>query len=230
MWLLKDPAVLRALLPTLARLVNVSLSIGKFPACLKVAVVTPILKKPGLDLNDLTNYRPVSNLQFIGKVLEKVVAEQLTRHLDAHSLRDDLQSAYRPGHSVETALLKIKDDMDMALDRGDGILVVLLDLSAAFDTLDHHILLDRLKHTCGLTDKVHQWLASYLGGRTQQVKVGESLSKPKQLIMGVPQGSVLGPLLFSIYYQPPLLSSGSMAVPIPCLRRRYADLRLLQAY
>ena len=95
-WLLKDPTVLRALLPTLARLVNVSLTIGEFPACLKVAVVTPILRKPGLDLNDLTNYRPVSNLQFIGKVLEKVVAEQLTRHLDAHSLRDDLQSAYRP--------------------------------------------------------------------------------------------------------------------------------------
>ena len=103
---------------------------------------------------------------------------------------------------METALLKIKDDPDMAFDRGDGILVVLLDLSAAFDTLDYHILLDRLKHTCGLTDKVHQWLASYLDGRTQQVKVGESLSKPKQLIMGVPQGSVLGPLLFSIYYQP----------------------------
>ena len=103
---------------------------------------------------------------------------------------------------MDTALLKIKDDMDTALDRGDGILVVLLDLSAAFYTLDHHILLDRLKHTCGLTDKVHQWLASYLGGRTQQVKIGESLSKPKQLIMGVPQGSVLGPVLFSIYYQP----------------------------
>ena len=164
--------------------------------------MTPVLKKHGLDLNDLTNYRPVSNLQFIGKVLAKVVAEQLTHHLDAHSLRDDLQSVYRPGHSVETALLKTKDDMDMALDWGDGILVVLLDLRAAFDTLDHHILLDRLKHTCGLTDKVHQWLASYLGGRTQQVKVGESLSKPKQLNMGVPQGSVLGPLLFSIYYQP----------------------------
>ena len=86
----------------------------------------------------------------------------------------------------ETALLKIKDDMDMALDRGDGILLVLLDLSAAFDTLDHHILLDRLKRTCDLTDKVHQWLAPYLGVRTQQVEVGESLSKPKPLIMGVP--------------------------------------------
>ena len=92
------------------------------------------------------------------------------------------------GHRVETALPKIKSDMDMALDRGDGILVVLLDLSAAFDTLDHHILLDRLKQTYGLTDKVHQWLASYLGGRTQLVKVGKSLSKPKPLIMGVPQG------------------------------------------
>ena len=85
--------MLRALLPTLARLVKVSLTIGEFPACLKVAVVTPILKKPGLDLNDLTNYRPVSNLQFIGKALEKVAAEQLTHHLDAYSLRDDLQSA-----------------------------------------------------------------------------------------------------------------------------------------
>ena len=95
-WLLKDPAVVRALLPTLASLVNVFLTIGEFPACLKVAVVTPILKKPGLDLNDLTNCRPVSNLQFIGKVLEKVFAEQLTRRLEAHSLHDDLQSAHRP--------------------------------------------------------------------------------------------------------------------------------------
>ena len=79
--------------------------------------------------------------------------------------------------------------------------MVLLDLSAAFDTLDRYILLDRLKHTCGITDKVHRWLASYLGGRTQ-FKVGESLSKRKPLIMGVPQGSVLGPPLFPIHYQP----------------------------
>ena len=102
--------------------------------------------------------------------------------------------------SAETPLLKIKNDMDMSLDWGDGILVVLLDLSVAFDTLDHRSLLDRLKETCGLIDNVHQWLASYLGGRTQQVKVGESLSKPKPLFMGVPQGLVLGPVLFFMYY------------------------------
>ena len=162
-------------------------------------MVTPLLKKPGLDPDVLGNYRPVSNLQFIEKVLERVVAEQLSRQLDLYGLRDDFRSAYRPGHSTESALLKIKDDIDLALDQREGMLLVLLDLSAAFDTIDHQILLDRLECACGVTGRVHQWLSSYLSNRTHRVKIGESLSKPKTLHMGVPQGSVLGPSLFSIY-------------------------------
>ena len=135
-------------------------------------------------------------------MVERVVAERLSRHLDLYGLRDDFQSAYRPGHSTELALLRIKNYIDLALDQGKGVPLVFWDLSAAFDTIGHQILLDRLECACGVTGRVHQWLSSYLSNRTHRAKIGESLSKPKTLHMGVPQGSVLGPPLFSIYYQP----------------------------
>jgi hypothetical protein len=135
-------------------------------------------------------------------VLEKVVAKQLTRHLHQHDLHDDLQSAYRQGCSTETALIKIKSDIDSILDQGDDVLLVLLDLSAAFDTIDHTILLHRLQHYVGLCSTSLQWMQSYLEGRSQAVHVGEAVSKPAPLAIGVPQGSVLGPLLFLVYILP----------------------------
>ncbi len=123
-------------------------------------------------------------------------------HLNAHSLFDPYQSAYRPGHSTETALLKIKNDFDLALDRGQGVALVLLDLSAAFDTIDHCILLERLENHCGITGCALEWVRSYLTDRTQSVVIGDMLSDPLPLDIGVPQGSVLGPLLFTIYMLP----------------------------
>lgn len=109
-----------------------------------------LLKKPTLYSNILQNFRPITNLPFLSKVLEKVVAKQLTSHMMNHGLHDDMQSAYRPGASTETALLKVKDDIQRGFDRGEGaFLLVMLDIAAAFDTLDHHILLDRLASEVG---------------------------------------------------------------------------------
>ena len=106
---------------------------------------------PGLEVNVLKNYIPVSNIPFIGKVLEKVVAKQLTQHLRDHDLGVDLQSAYHLGCSTETALMKIKADIDHILDQGQDVLLVTLDLSAVFDMIDHEILLERLHTYVGFT-------------------------------------------------------------------------------
>ena len=126
--------------PTLVNIINGSLKEGVFPTLWKRALITPILKKKGLDTS-FSNYRPVSNLQFVSKVLEKVVAEQLSSYLVSSNLLEPHQSAYRPGCSVETALLKVKSDILHHLDDRRCVLLLLLDLSAAFDTVDHHLLL-----------------------------------------------------------------------------------------
>ena len=109
------------------------------------------------------------------------------------------QSAYKRGHSTETALLCIKNDIQQSLAEGIPTALVLLDLSAAFDTIDHDILLGSLSDWFGLNGSVLNWMGSYLSGRSQRVKVGSALSDPFELRFGVPQGSVLGPVLFSMY-------------------------------
>ncbi len=196
-------ALLRDLLPVLAPvitdIVNESLSTGTFPSELKAAIVHPLIKKFGLDPEVLKNYRPVSNLCFISKVIEKVVASRLRDHLQANQLLDPMQSAYRAGHSTETALLRVHNDILSAVDKGHGVFLVLLDLSAAFDTVDHKILLDFLKDNIGLDGPVLQLIASYLQGRTQCVSVAGKTSEFTGLQYGVPQGSVLGPIMFCIY-------------------------------
>ena len=124
-----------------------------------------------LDSEDLKNYRPISNLSFMSKVLEKVVLSQILQHINCNKLLSDFQSAYRPHHSTETALLKVTNDLLSAMDDGKISVLVLLDLSAAFDTIDHEILLHRLHNVFGFEDTVLSWFQSYLENRTQTVGV-----------------------------------------------------------
>ena len=165
------------------------------PKCFQKSGCHPLIKKAPLPRNDLKNYRPVSGLCFLSKLVERVVAKQLTSHINNNKLDNPHQSAYKPGHSTETALLSIKM-RSISLAHGEPTALVLLDLSAAFDTIDHNILLGYLKSWFGLGGTVLKWFASYLSDRCQTVKIGSTLSELSKLIYGVPQGSVLGPLLF----------------------------------
>jgi len=163
-YLLKE--MVDVLLPYLTAMVNTSLREGRLPSSHKHAVITPLLKKTRLDPDELKNYRPVSNLT---KLAERVVSSRLVSHLNAHGLMPQLQSAYRRHHSTETALSKVLVDIYGAIDRQQVTLLGLQDLSAAFDCVDHEILLRRLRHEFGICGTAFEWLASFLLGRSQQV-------------------------------------------------------------
>ena len=197
MWLLKECVTLLA--PLITYICNRSLSEGSMPSSLKAAVVTPLLKKPNLEKSDVKNYRPISNLTFISKLIERCVSAQLTNYVTSNQLIQPHQSAYRRGHSTETALLKVYSDCVTAVDRGDVTLLCMLDMSAAFDTVDHKILIDRLDKTHGIQGSVLEWMKSYLSGRVQAVVSDNKKSSTSVVCRGVPQGSVLGPLLFLLY-------------------------------
>ena len=183
--------------PVMTRIVNLSLTTGKFPSSQKSAIITPLLKKASLDPESLKNYRPVSNLKFVSKLLERMVAKQLHDHLSQHQLYEKQQSAYRKRHSTETALTRVQTDILRAMDDSKATVLVLLDLSAAFDTVDHNFLLERLKQ-CGISGTAQFWFKSYLEDRSQKVHLHESSSVSSSLRFGVPQGSALGPILFTI--------------------------------
>ncbi|XP_072041380.1 uncharacterized protein [Amphiura filiformis] len=139
---------------------------------LKQAIVTPILKKPNLDWNNLQNYRPVSNIAFIGKLIEKAAIIQINDHMRANELDELCQSAYKEKHSTETALLKVTNDIARAIDDNKAVSLIMLDLSAAFDTIDHDILFSRLELGFGIKGTVLQWFKSYISGRQFRVSVG----------------------------------------------------------
>ncbi len=195
-------SVLNHLEADLLEVVNTSLLSGTFPNSLKTAVVKPLLKKRNLDNTVLSNYRPISNLPFIGKIIEKVVFNQLNNYLNSNGYLDNFQSGFRVHHSTETALIKIINDIRFNSDSGKISVLVLLDLSAAFDTVDHNILLERLENWVGLSGMALKWFRSYLEGRGYYVSIGEHKSKWTSMTCGVPQGSILAPLLFSLYMLP----------------------------
>ena len=185
------------IIPTLVTLINSSFATGLFPLDMKRANIIPLLKKPSLNCELLKNYRPVSNLSQQSKLLERVAAARLHQYFADNDLYPKHQSAYRPVHSVESALLHISDSILCSLDVRLGVVVVLLDLSAAFDTIDHNILLATL-HTCfGITGIALQWTRSYLSDRSFKVVVDSQYSSSRPLQYGVPQGSVLGPFLYT---------------------------------
>ena len=132
--------MLQSIGPLFTSVVNESMQTGVFPQDLKEALVKPLLKKANLELID-KNYRPDSNLEFMGKTIGHVVTSQLTQHISENSLLELMQSAYRSGHSTETALLKVKADLLHAIDHQEVVCLILLDLSLAFDTVDHCMLL-----------------------------------------------------------------------------------------
>uniref|UniRef100_A0A8C5BDZ8 Reverse transcriptase domain-containing protein n=1 Tax=Gadus morhua TaxID=8049 RepID=A0A8C5BDZ8_GADMO len=194
-------ACLPSISPMITNIINSSLTTGTVPPTFKLAAITPILKKPGADPTDLNHYRPISNLPFISKTLERVVAAQLQSHLDTNNLHEPFQSGFRPKHSTETALVKITNDLLLAADSGLLTILILLDLSAAFDTISHPLLLDRLAGI-GITGAALSWFTSYLTGRQQFVQLSNHKSGCSGVSLGVPQGSVLGPLLFTTYLLP----------------------------
>lgn len=150
----------------------------------------------------MQNYRPISNLPFIGKVIEKAVFQQLNSFLTKNNRFDIYQSGFRKHHSTETALVKVFNDIRINTDHGKSTVLVLLDLSAAFDTVDHDILLERLESWAGLSGTALNWFKSYLKNRNFYVSISQFSSQNIEITCGVPQGSILGPLLFSIYMLP----------------------------
>jgi len=192
--------LLKQLLPVLVHpiteIVNKSIRSGSFPSSLKHAAVTQLLKKPGLDLDNLTSYRPVSNLTFLAKLIERAIHIQLMKHLTGNNLLPERQSAYRHYHSTATALLSIYNDLLLSADIGWSTILLLLDLCAAFDTLEHDVLLERLNNNCRVSGKALDWFVSFLSERTQSIYLGSWSSTPLPVPFGVPQGSVLGGNLF----------------------------------
>ena len=154
-WLLKK--CLDQLLPTITKIVNISLSKGIFPSCYKNAIIRPLLKNYNLNQDDLKNYRPVANLPFVSKIIEKAVCDKIDLHIGSNNLHEKFQSAYRKCHSTETALIRTQADIMSALNNGSSVAMVMLDLKAAFDTLDHQILLNRLEEIYSIQDVALQY-------------------------------------------------------------------------
>ena len=194
-WLLKQCS--DVLLPAITSFINSSLETG-----FKVSIIRPLLKKDGLDSQKLENYRPVANLSFMSKILEKVVTKQLDGFISLAGLHEPYQSAYHRNHSTETALLKVKSDISSAVDSGLVSVLLMLDMSAAFDTVSHTTLISRLESVFELQGTVLKWFNSYLTGRCQKVVLNGKSSEIAEIGSGVPQGSVLGPRLFTMYTQP----------------------------
>ena len=196
-WLGKE--MRRLLSPFICLLFNKSFTIGCFPQEFKEAVFRPLLKKSWLDASELKNYRPVSNLPFIFKLLEKVVQLRIQALFDSNGLMPVMQSVYRRFHSTETAVTTVFNDLLRAEDGGQLSAQCVLDLTAAFDTVDHELLLLRLERQFGLRGIVLDCFRSYLSGRSFCVVLNGRTSSIIYIICSVPQGSVLGPLLFIAY-------------------------------
>ena len=188
---------IHAIIPILQHIINVCLTTGDFPISCKSYIVIPLIKKPSIDREMLNNYRPVSNLSFLSKVIGKVISIRILEHILDNNIIDCFQSAYRAGHSCETALLRVYNDIVTTVGKGNGSYLILLDLSTAFDTIDHDNLFYILEKYVGIGGSALRLIRSYFSDRTQRVQIDGIMSGFASLLCRVPQGSVLGPMKFS---------------------------------
>ena len=180
----------------LTMLFNLSITTGIVPEKLKIAKVIPIYKKD--DAEKFSNYRPVSLLPCFSKILERLVFNRCVEYIDAHEILNDKQFGFRPNHSTYMAIMQLVDMITSAVERNETTIGIFLDLSKAFDTIDHKILLHKLEHY-GFRGVVLEWFKNYLTNRKQYVSYNSCESEQKDITCGVPQGSILGPLLFILY-------------------------------
>ena len=185
--------------PLILQIINSSFQENTFPYLLKHAHVTPVIKDKNGNIDELKNYRPISNLPFTSKILEKAAYIQLNHHIELNKLHANYQSSYRQNHSCETAMFKVIGNLQKSIYENYVVALILLDSSAAFDTVDHAILLKRLQKSFLIKDKALNWIESYLKNRTFSVTINNSTSTKKLLKYGVPQGSLLGPLFYILY-------------------------------
>lgn len=168
-----------------------------FPKCWKHAKILPIRKQP--HLNALSNLRPISILCALSKIFEKLVEKQMSLYITENNLLSEFQAGFRKGQSVKTAIIRVYDDLAVAFDKKGGSVLLLLDFSKAFDTIPHHRLCMKLETQFNFSSDAVNLLSSYLTDRKQTVFCGDRRSNDAEVSSGVPQGSVLGPLLFCCY-------------------------------
>lgn len=179
-----------------AILFNRSVNEGTFPEIYKVSIIIPLFKSE--DRNLVSNYRPISLLPIFSKILEKIIHKRLTGFLDLVGLFADSQYGFRHKRSTDLALFEHLRCIISGLERRNKVAAIYCDISKAFDTIDHTILLNKMEN-CGVRGNVHRWFKSYLEGRKQCVRILGSVGESVNVTRGVPQGSALGPLLFIIY-------------------------------
>lgn len=180
----------------LANIINYSFSSGTFPDKLKIAKVTPIFKKGSR--SEKNNYRPISVLSVFSKIFEKLMFKRLYSYLERHRILHDLQFGFREKFSTSHALISLTEHLKKSLDKGAFGCGLFIDLKKAFDTVNHSILLKKLDYY-GIRGIANKWFKSYLSGRCQYVSINGHTSDIKPISCGVPQGSVLGPILFLLY-------------------------------
>ncbi|KAJ1122059.1 hypothetical protein NDU88_000564 [Pleurodeles waltl] len=189
------------ILPHLCHTINSSFESATFPERWKHAEINTLLKKPKADPDDPKNYRPISILPFPAKVIKKIVNNQLSRFLEDNKALNTSQSGFHKNHSTETALIAATDDIRTMLDKEETSALILLDLSAAFNTVCHHTLCTRL-HNAGIRDKALDWISSFLTERTQRVRLLPFRSEASNITCGIPRGPSLSPTLFNMYMAP----------------------------
>lgn len=185
------------LIPHIVHIFNACIDDGSFPDNWKVAFVTPLYKNKGSN-KDMNNYRGISVLPILAKLFEKILAFQIFNYFESNDLFFSGQHGFRKHHSCETALHELVSDLNINLDNSLSTMLMFIDFKKAFDTVDSDLLLDKLFHY-GFDNTSLKLLRSYFTCRTQRVRLNDSVSNHTPLTLGVPQGSVLGPLFFLIF-------------------------------